>query len=148
MGPTAVAKVGRTIIAESALYEMVEDIVYVSHPSSTGARSRSQACLFADRPSSIQRAYIRRRQPAATNAHARSAINYEFLKPSSTQKACPWKGEASFFDIEVDGVRIKDGAWCYPNPKARFKDHRNYVAFCSFAPLMIAMRRVPLKFRQ
>ena len=77
MGPTAVAKVGRTIIAESALYEMVEDTVYVSHPSSTGARSRSQACLFADRPSSIQRAYIRRRQPAATNAHARSAINYE-----------------------------------------------------------------------
>ena len=58
-----------------------------------------------------------------------NSVNKEFLKNSETHTVCPWKGEASYFDIEVDGETNKDGAWYYPDPKPAAKDLKNYVAF-------------------
>ena len=31
------------------------------------------------------------------------SINREHLRPSMTHTICPWKGEASYYDIVVDG---------------------------------------------
>lgn len=63
-----------------------------------------------------------------------ASINHEYLKPSQTRTRCPLKGEASYYDIEVDGVIIPDGAWYYPNPKNAFFKHRNSVAFYKNKP--------------
>lgn len=57
------------------------------------------------------------------------SVNKEFLKESNTHTACHWKGEASYFSIEVDGKINNDAAWFYPNPKPMAKDLANYVAF-------------------
>ncbi|ACK69848.1 protein of unknown function DUF427 [Gloeothece citriformis PCC 7424] len=57
------------------------------------------------------------------------SINKEYFKESSTHTSCPWKGQASYYTIEVDGQQNKDAAWYYPNPKEKANNIKNYVAF-------------------
>ena len=58
-----------------------------------------------------------------------STVKKEYLKLSFTHSTCPWKGEASYFDIEVDGKTNKDAAWFYPEPKDAAKEIKDYIAF-------------------
>lgn len=58
----------------------------------------------------------------------------EFFKPSDHHTTCFWKGEASYYDVVVDGETNAFGAWYYPEPKEgsveRVKqDFKDYVAF-------------------
>lgn len=62
------------------------------------------------------------------------SIKQEFYKPNNEHTTCFWKGEASYYDIIVDGQTNQSGAWYYPNPKKESidrvkKDFTNYVAF-------------------
>jgi uncharacterized protein (DUF427 family) len=57
------------------------------------------------------------------------AIKTEYFKPSATQTVCPWKGTASYYDVEVGGKSNHDAAWFYPEPKREAKKIRGYVAF-------------------
>ena len=62
------------------------------------------------------------------------SLNWEFFQESEHRTTCPWKGEASYYDVVVSGARNEFGAWYYPEPKAgavaRVKqDFSNYVAF-------------------
>lgn len=61
-------------------------------------------------------------------------LNWEFFTESDHHTICPWKGEASYYDVTVNGETNEFGAWYYPEPKAgsieRVKgDFTNYVAF-------------------
>jgi uncharacterized protein (DUF427 family) len=63
-----------------------------------------------------------------------SALNKEFFEPSDHHTTCVWKGEASYYDIVVNGERNEFGAWFYPEPKDGSiervgKDYTSYVAF-------------------
>lgn len=57
------------------------------------------------------------------------SLKREFFKPSDTRSICPWKGVASYLDVVVDGERIGDGAWYYPEPKQKAEYFKDYVAF-------------------
>jgi uncharacterized protein (DUF427 family) len=57
------------------------------------------------------------------------AINSEYFKESNTHTNCPWKGVASYYDIEVDGKVNKDAAWYYPNPKDAAANIKGHIAF-------------------
>lgn len=57
------------------------------------------------------------------------AIKREYFQSSDTRTTCPWKGEASYYDIVVDGKVNKDAAWYYPNPKPAAKQIKDRVAF-------------------
>ncbi len=58
-----------------------------------------------------------------------SSVKKEFFKPSATHSTCPWKGEASYYSIAVNGKENKDAAWYYPQPKDEAKEIKNSVAF-------------------
>ena len=60
--------------------------------------------------------------PAAT-------INKDYFQPSDTHTTCPWKGEASYYNIVVNGQVNKDAAWYYPEPKDAAAEIKDYVAF-------------------
>ena len=53
----------------------------------------------------------------------------EYFQQSNTHTICPWKGQASYFNIVVDGQENKDAGWYYPDPKAAAAEIKNYVAF-------------------
>lgn len=57
------------------------------------------------------------------------SIKKEYLKESNTHTNCFWKGEASYYTIEVNGEENKDAAWYYPIPKEKAQNIKNYVAF-------------------
>ena len=57
------------------------------------------------------------------------SIRSEYFRKSDSHTICPWKGEASYYDIEVDGAVNRDAAWFYPEPKPAAANIRNRVAF-------------------
>jgi uncharacterized protein (DUF427 family) len=59
----------------------------------------------------------------------RSAVHMEYFKPSDSHTECPWKGTASYYNVEVQGNRNADAAWYYPNPKPAAKQIKDHVAF-------------------
>ena len=57
------------------------------------------------------------------------AVNKEFVKNSETQTVCHWKGTASYYSLEVDGVTNEDAAWYYPEPRPLADGIKGRVAF-------------------
>jgi uncharacterized protein (DUF427 family) len=57
------------------------------------------------------------------------AIQAEFFKPSTKHTVCPWKGTASYYDVEVGAKRNHEAAWFYPEPKPAANQIKGYVAF-------------------
>jgi uncharacterized protein (DUF427 family) len=57
------------------------------------------------------------------------SIDRKYFQDSSTHTTCPWKGEASYYTIAVDGKENKDAAWYYPKAKDAAKNIEGYVAF-------------------
>jgi uncharacterized protein (DUF427 family) len=53
----------------------------------------------------------------------------DLFEESATTSHCPWKGDASYYSVVVDGKRNEDAAWYYPEPYDAAKDIRDYVAF-------------------
>ena len=59
----------------------------------------------------------------------RSSILEEFFEKSATTTHCPWKGDAQYFSIIVDGEKKTDAAWYYATPKQAAIDIEGMVAF-------------------
>jgi uncharacterized protein (DUF427 family) len=57
------------------------------------------------------------------------SVQAQYLRDSETHTTCPWKGEASYKSIEVDGQRNEDAAWFYPDPKDAAAKIRDRFAF-------------------
>ena len=53
----------------------------------------------------------------------------EYLSESSKHTTCPWKGEASYYDVVVAGERNEGAAWYYPEPSEAAAEIRDHVAF-------------------
>jgi len=59
----------------------------------------------------------------------KDSMKKEFFKSSETQSRCPWKGQASYFSVLVDGKENKDAAWYYPEPKEAASNIKDFLAF-------------------
>mgnify|MGYP006395923659 CR=1 FL=1 len=57
------------------------------------------------------------------------SIDKQFFKESATHTVCPWKGQASYYTLEVDGKNNPDAAWYYPSTSHAAKPIEGYVAF-------------------
>ena len=59
------------------------------------------------------------------------SVKSEYLTSTDHSTHCPWKGDASYFDITVDGATQSNVAWCYPAPKEKAAEIKDHVAFYS-----------------
>jgi uncharacterized protein (DUF427 family) len=59
----------------------------------------------------------------------RDAVREDVLRPSDHHSFCPWKGTASYYDLEVDGKVNANAVWFYPTPKDAAKEINGRVAF-------------------
>lgn len=57
------------------------------------------------------------------------SVKREYFTPSDTHTTCHWKGVASYYSVEVDGVRSPDAAWYYPEPSEAAAEIKDHVAF-------------------
>jgi uncharacterized protein (DUF427 family) len=58
-----------------------------------------------------------------------AAVNQQYLLPSNTKTMCPWKGEASYNTVFVDGDANPDAAWYYAAPKEAAAQIKDRIAF-------------------
>ena len=58
-----------------------------------------------------------------------ASVKREFLEPSVTHTTCGWKGEASYYTLNVSGKKNVDAAWFYPEPKEAAQNIAGYIAF-------------------
>lgn len=59
----------------------------------------------------------------------RSSLNDEFVRESTRTSHCPWKGEANYYSLEVDGKSNPDAVWYYKAPKPKAAEISERVAF-------------------
>jgi uncharacterized protein (DUF427 family) len=46
----------------------------------------------------------------------REDVRTEYLRPTDTTTTCPFKGEASYWSVDLDGDVHKDLVWSYEDP--------------------------------
>ncbi len=56
-------------------------------------------------------------------------IRKEFFRENEDASWCEWKGLTHYYDIDVNGVRVKSAAWFYEQPTRMFEELQNHVAF-------------------
>ncbi|PHR49683.1 MAG: hypothetical protein COA32_00710 [Fluviicola sp.] len=57
------------------------------------------------------------------------SIYKSYFTESDTTSNCPWKGEAHYYNVQVNGEVNEDAAWYYPFPKKAAEEIKSYVAF-------------------
>jgi uncharacterized protein (DUF427 family) len=58
-----------------------------------------------------------------------ASIDRSIVLDSEKTYVCPWKGLALYYDLNVDGRRLKNVAWYYPDPKDAAAPIRDHVVF-------------------
>ncbi len=58
-----------------------------------------------------------------------AVVDPKFLLPSNTKTMCHWKGEASYYNLFVDGDVNPDAVWTYREPKEAAAAIKGRLAF-------------------
>lgn len=53
----------------------------------------------------------------------------ELFVDSPARSQCPWKGEAHYYDVHLNGETIDKAAWYYPRPLEKALHIKDTVAF-------------------
>lgn len=56
-------------------------------------------------------------------------IKTEYLAPSDRASYCEWKGQASYYSLQVGDRQAKDVAWYYPEISPAYAELKGYVGF-------------------
>jgi len=57
------------------------------------------------------------------------SVKWQYLSPSNTTSICPYKGQASYYNVTIDGKEYADYVWWYRYPTAESSDIQGLVAF-------------------
>ena len=58
-----------------------------------------------------------------------ASLRREFVVPSDHHTTCGWKGQASYYSLQVGDQLNRDAVWYYPDPKPAAAEVRDRVAF-------------------
>jgi uncharacterized protein (DUF427 family) len=58
-----------------------------------------------------------------------SSLKREFITFSNHKTSCPWKGQASYYSLNVNGSPNADAVWYYADPKPEAASIKSRVAF-------------------
>lgn len=56
-------------------------------------------------------------------------VKQEYLVETDHRTQCPWKGEAHYYNLVVEGETNENAAWSYPHPKEKAVHITNHFAF-------------------
>lgn len=57
------------------------------------------------------------------------SVRQEYVHGSRLRTLCPWKGLASYCDVDVEGMASPNAAWFYPRPSFLARRIKGRVAF-------------------
>jgi len=56
-------------------------------------------------------------------------VDQKVLSHSDTHTYCPYKGDAGYYNVSVDGATVTDAIWTYPEPYPAVAAIAGHVAF-------------------
>jgi len=57
-------------------------------------------------------------------------VLWDFVRPADSRGTwCEWKGQATYWTVQVGDVGIQSGGWSYPDPTPGFAPLKDHVAF-------------------
>ena len=56
-------------------------------------------------------------------------VNESFLENSDHHTVCSWKGTANYYHINVNGEKLENAAWYYPDTGEKAEHIRGRIAF-------------------
>lgn len=56
-------------------------------------------------------------------------VRIEYLRARQKQTWCEFKGDAHYYDVEVEDRIAESAAWCYPEPHSEFSSIQHAIAF-------------------
>ena len=56
-------------------------------------------------------------------------VRLDLLVPETRHTVCEWKGEASYWAVQVGQRRVASAGWSYPRPTPAFEAIRDHLAF-------------------
>ncbi|AKV09223.1 DUF427 domain-containing protein [Pseudomonas fluorescens] len=59
----------------------------------------------------------------------REDIHEQYFARTDHTSYCPYKGDASYFSLQITGHEGANAAWSYENPKVSVEQIKNHVAF-------------------
>jgi uncharacterized protein (DUF427 family) len=59
----------------------------------------------------------------------RADVDMSVLAPTEHRTHCPYKGDASYFTIRVDGRSTENAVWSYEQPFPAMAEIKDYLAF-------------------
>ena len=59
----------------------------------------------------------------------REDIDEKYFARTDHTSYCPYKGDASYFSLQIPGHEGANAVWSYENPKVSVEQIRDYVAF-------------------
>jgi uncharacterized protein (DUF427 family) len=59
----------------------------------------------------------------------RQDVAMDLLERSSRKTHCPYKGDATYWDVTAGGLRARDAVWSYEQPFAAVKGIAGHLAF-------------------
>lgn len=59
----------------------------------------------------------------------REDVKMEHFIRSDRQYTCPWKGEATYYHIQVGEEHLENAAWSYEDPKEKARNITGHICF-------------------
>ncbi|MBK8434646.1 MAG: DUF427 domain-containing protein [Chloroflexi bacterium] len=56
-------------------------------------------------------------------------VQMQFLRRTTQNSICEWKGQAGYYSIEVDGKTAENVAWFYATPNPAYAAIKDYLCF-------------------
>jgi len=89
---------------------------------------RSGDTLIADTHNALE---LRETGYPARQYIPRADVAMHCLQRSDTVSHCPFKGDATYYSVNIGGTTIEDAAWSYEDPFAAMETIRGHIAFAS-----------------
>lgn len=64
-----------------------------------------------------------------THYFPEDSINKDYFFLNNHHTTTPGKGQASYFNLHIEGENIENAAWYYPSPEKEAEYIKNYVTF-------------------
>ncbi|VVQ25627.1 hypothetical protein PS934_05923 [Pseudomonas fluorescens] len=74
----------------------------------------------------------------------REDIAEEFFARTDHTSYCPYKGDASYFSLQIPGHAGANAVWSYEDPKVSVEQIKNYVAFYPYQVTFEILKYVEL----
>ena len=103
------------------------------HPISIAPAGKRVRVKFAGRliADSTRALALREAGHALVHYIPRTDADMTLLQPSDHRSHCPYKGDASYFTIVVDGNQAENAVWSYEQPFPAMAEIAEYLAFYS-----------------